>query len=153
MGLGWQAADVLIGLDNALELVAKEGAERFTHLHDQRVQVRQRRTVEVRNKGFGVTETRHLVLVVGNITIHIPLPVLVIQEYTTNLQFHTLVGYRTDILQHSGETGHLLYRHVKQQVACLLIIGIESYRQTVLEEASAQPDIVGGRCLPLQVWV
>ena len=89
----------------------------------------------------------------GNIGIHIPFPVLIINKHTADLQFQSLVSYRPDVLQNGGETRHLLYRHIEQQIARLLVIGIKRHRQTILEEARTQTYIVRSRSLPLQIWV
>ena len=79
--------------------IAIESAERFANSHNQRRDVTQRSTTDAGNNRCGLSERGHLVFVVRDIGIDVPLPVLAIDEYGTHLQFNTLVGDRTHIAQ------------------------------------------------------
>ena len=89
----------------------------------------------------------------GNISIDVPTQILLVDEHGANLEFHTLVGDGTYVTQDGRETCHLLYGHIEQQVAGLLIIAIEGHRQTIVEETCAQTDVIRGRLLPFQIRV
>ena len=89
----------------------------------------------------------------GDVRIHIPLPVLIVNQHTTDFQLNTLVGDRADITQYGRETCYLLHGNIKQQVLCLLIVCVEGHCQTVLEEARAKPDVIRGGGLPLQILI
>ena len=149
-----KTAEVLVRLDDALEAIAIESTEGLTHLHDQRVDILQcTYRGEVRQEILRVAQTGHLILVMGDITVHVPFPVLIVYQHTANLQFHALVRYRADIAQDGRETSYLLYGNIQQEVVGLLVVSIQRHCQTVLEEAGAQSYIIRGGCLPFQVFV
>ena len=98
-GLRCQRGSLFLRLYDACKLIAIEGAERFANSHNQRRDVAQRGTTDAGNNRCGLSERGHLVFVVRDIGIDVPLPVLAIDEYGTHLQFNTLVGDRTHIAQ------------------------------------------------------
>ena len=106
-----------------------------------------------RNKVLCITQTGHLILVVGDIGIHVPAQIFFVDQHDAYFQFHTLVRDGAHVAQHGVEACHLFYRYIEQQVAGLLVVAVEGHRQAVLEETCAQTDIIRGGGLPLQVGV
>ena len=78
----------------------------------------------------------------GDVGIHVPLQVLLVDEHTTDFKFNTLVGDRAHITEYGRESCYLFNRHIEQQIAGLLIVNIERGSETVIEETRAESDVV-----------
>ena len=154
-GLRRQRRDVGIVLDDALETVTKESAERFTHLDNERIDIGEGadRTEVGQERLYALAQRGYLVGVVCQVEAQLPSEVATFDDGTLDIQFDTLVGDRTDVTQHGVEACHSLDGNVEEEVTGLLVVVIDRSVQAVVEETGIETHIERRGSLPLQVGV
>ena len=93
-----------------------------------------------------------LVVVVSEVVVQSPVPVLCINSNELDGSLETSVGHRTDVLCHLiAEVGCRGDINRIEQVGCLAIVPVEATADPAIEESPVKTQVVGCGLLPCQV--
>ena len=98
------------------------------------------------------SELGDLVVVVGEVVVQSPVPVLCINSNELDGSLETSVGHRTDVLCHLiAEVGCRGDINRIEQVGCLAIVPVEATADPAIEESPVKTQVIGCGLLPCQV--
>ena len=95
----------------------------------------------------------NLVVVVAKACTQFPLPVLVVDDSSIDIELNTLVGELALIGPVLSHTRYIFKFSLGKQIVCLMPVDIDTCLQTVVQEATLQSNVPLGSGLPLDTAI